>query len=266
MKEEKETRFTLNGEEVIAYGEETVLDVAKREGVHIPALCHHESVSPYGSCRLCIVEAFWGKRSKLVTSCIYQPWEGDRIETDNQHVRRVRRTVLEMLLARCPEAEAIQVLAREYGIEEPRFQGASAPGPANCILCGLCVRVCDEVVGQSAIGYANRGTERYITPPYGEQAEECIGCGACVFVCPTGALHYEDVDGKRLMKELNASMPLVKCHVCGEYFATEKTIEKIRERLKLPEEAARTCPRCRGAEFADVLRKALLAAGTARRK
>lgn len=263
---EKEIRFTLNGKQVVARGGETVLDVAGRHDVYIPSLCYHESVAPYASCRLCVVEVSWGKRSKLVTSCVYQPYENDSIETDNERVRRVRRTILEMLLARCPGSEAIRELAREYGVEETRFEETPPPGPANCILCGLCVRVCDEVVGQSAIGYANRGTERYITTPYGEQAEECIGCCACVFVCPTGALHYEDIDGKRVMKEMNTSMPLARCRVCGEYFATEKTIERIKDRLKVPEELARTCPRCRGAEFADTLSKALSAASAARRK
>jgi bidirectional [NiFe] hydrogenase diaphorase subunit len=250
-------QFTLDGRTVEAKPGETVLSVAQRYGIEIPALCHHEAVAPYGACRLCVVEAFSGKRSKLVTSCIYSAWQDERIETNSERVRRVRKMVLEMLLARCPEAEEICELAREYGVREPRFRQKHEVDNDRCILCGLCVRVCAEVVGQHAIGYASRGSKRAITTPFGKNAEECIGCGACVFVCPTGALSYEDVDGERIMTELNTRVPLVKCVECGAPFATEAQIEKIGQRLKLPDDLARTCPRCRGQEFRGTMEKCL---------
>jgi NADH dehydrogenase/NADH:ubiquinone oxidoreductase subunit G len=205
-----------------------------------------------------VVEAFWGKRSKLVTACIYTAWQDERIETNNKRVRKARKAVLELLLARCPEVESIRKLAADYGIEEARFR--PRPGEdrtERCILCGLCVRVCAEVVGQHAIGYANRGSERAITTPFGKQADECIGCGACVFVCPTGALTYEDVDGERIMTQLNTRVPLVACGVCGARFATEAQIERIRQRLKLPDDLAGMCPRCRGQEFRGAMEKCL---------
>ncbi len=262
MTENKEIEFTLDGQPVRAGPGETVLSVAKRHGVNIPALCHHESVSPYGACRLCIVEVFWGKRSKLVTSCIYMPYENDVVETNNERVRRTRRMVLELLLARCPEVEVIRDLARQYGIEQPRFRSVAQPpsavnGSERCILCGLCVRVCGEVVGQHAISYANRGMERVVATPFGDQAEECIGCGACVFICPTGALHYEDVDGQRIMKELKTAVPLLRCRVCGRGFATVKQVARVGERLNLPNELAATCPACRGSEFRGVMERTL---------
>lgn len=258
MTNEKGTEFTLDGQSVTAKPDETVLSVANRHGIDIPNLCHHETVTPYGACRLCLVEVFWGKRSKLVTSCIYMPSEDDVIETDNERVRRARRMILELLLARCPEVEIIRKLAKEYGIEEPMFLAdADATTGERCILCGLCVRVCDEVIGQNAINYANRGIKRVITTPFDDQAEECIGCGACVFVCPTGALHYEDIDGERVMKELHTRMPLLNCRVCERPFATEKQIAKCRDRLKLPQDLAETCPECRGTEFRELLAKCL---------
>lgn len=251
-------QFTLDGQSVKAERGETVLSVARRYGIEIPALCHHEAVAPYGACRLCVVEAFWGKRSKLVTSCIYTPWADERIETNNERVRRSRRMILELLLARAPGAELIRRMAREYGVEEPRFpEDTSKPDKERCILCGLCVRVCAEAVGQNAIGYANRGTERVISTPFGKNADECIGCGACVFVCPTDALHYEDIDGKRIMKELNTTVPMVACRVCGDYFGAVDQIAKVRERLNLPDELAETCPRCRGQEFRKTLERCL---------
>lgn len=254
----KNIQFKLDGQLVHAKPDETVLSVAKRNGIDIPSLCHHEAVTPYGACRMCLVEVFRGKRSRLVTSCIYMPSQDDVVETNNDRVRRVRRMLLELLLARCPEVDLIRDMAREYGVEKPRFRAeAHLSESERCILCGLCVRVCDEVVGQHAIGYANRGIERAVTTPFDEQAEECVGCGACVFVCPTGALHYEDIDGERIMKELHTRMPLFKCRVCGRPFATEKQIAKMRERLKIPKELAETCPRCRGTEFRSVMERTL---------
>lgn len=257
MSDEKDIEFSLDGQPVRARPGETVLSVAKRHGIRIPALCHHESVSAYGACRLCVVEVFWGKRSKLVTSCIYMPYENDRVETDNERVRRTRRMVLELLLARCPNVEVIRDLAREYGVDAARFRTNGAADTERCILCGLCVRVCGEVVGQHAISYANRGMERVITTPFADQAEECVGCGACVFVCPTDALHYEDIDGQRIMKELKTTLPLLKCRVCGRPFATEKQVARIRERLNLPDELAETCPSCRGSEFRGAMEQTL---------
>jgi len=257
MSDEKDIEFSIDGQPVRARPGETVLSVAKRHGIHIPALCHHESVSAYGACRLCVVEVFWGKRSKLVTSCIYTPYENDRVETNNERVRRTRRMILELLLARCPEVEVIRDLAREYGVDAPRFRTDGAADTERCVLCGLCVRVCGEVVGQHAISYANRGMERVITTPFADQAEECVGCGACVFVCPTDALHYEDIDGQRVMKELKTTLPLLKCRVCGRPFATEKQVARIRERLNLPDGLAETCPSCRGSEFRGVMEQTL---------
>ena len=253
----KEIQFTLDGKSVCAKPGETVLSVAKRSGVHIPALCHHEAVSPQGGCRLCVVEVFWGKRSKLVTSCIYIPYEGDRVETNTDRVRSTRRMVLSLLLARCPSVEIIRELAQEYDADVPLFVPDEAAKDERCILCNLCVRVCDEVVGQHAIGNANRGVERVITTPFGDQSEECIGCGACVFICPTGALHYEDIDGQRVLKELNTTVPLVACRSCGEFFATEEQLTRIRERLNLPDELVETCLACKGAEIRNTVGQTL---------
>lgn len=255
--QEKQRKFTLNGEEVTAGPGETVLDVARRRGVPIPTLCYHESVAPYASCRLCIVEVSWNGRSKLVTSCVYQPYEGDNVETDSARVQRARRMVLEMLLSRCPQSEVIRRMAAEYGVQKTRFEPEEKPGPSDCILCGLCVRVCGEVVGQNALGYAQRGPERYVTTAFDEQADECIGCGACAAVCPTGAIHFEDADGVRIMKEFNTRIPLARCRICGEFFTTDKVVRKIQEELGIPLETVEICPRCRGKDFTGRLARVL---------
>jgi bidirectional [NiFe] hydrogenase diaphorase subunit len=258
------TTFTLDGMTVRAEPDETVLRVARRHGIDIPALCHHDAVSPYGACRLCLVEVFRGSKSRLVTSCIYTAREGEVIETRSDRIVAARRMILELLLARCPGVEVLRDLAGEYGVETSRFPETGGDSAQRCILCGLCVRVCDEVIGRHAITFSNRGVERKITTPFEDQANECIGCGACVFVCPTGALSYEDVGAKRVLKELNTAVPLVKCPVCGERFATRKQVSELRKKPGLSKEMAETCPRCRGRDFRGVMEDVLRRTGKER--
>ena len=248
MNEAKQKSLTINGRAAEAAPEETLLGVARRCGVAIPTLCDHKAILPYGACSLCVVEVAWGKRSKLVGSCVYQPSEGDVVETDSPRVRQTRRIILELLLARCPGVAQLAALAKEYGAWHPRQ--ALPEGEARnerCILCGLCVRVCKEAIGQSAIGYANRGGRRAIASPLGVASERCIGCRACVHVCPTGALHAEDAGGVRLMRELRTPLALTRCRACGAPFAAAKQLAGLRGRTAVPVETLETCPDCRRA-------------------
>ncbi|MBI4799835.1 MAG: (2Fe-2S)-binding protein [Desulfarculus sp.] len=178
--------FKINGETVQARQGWTVLETARQHGVHIPTLCHHEAVEPSGACRLCVVEVVQGKWSKIVISCMYPVAEGIEILTDSPRVKNVRRWILEMLLAECPGSKEIRALAAEYGVSASRF--AAHHPDEQCILCGLCVRVCKEVVGVSAISTIGRGVHKKIGSPYQGPAEACVACGSCVTVCPTGAM------------------------------------------------------------------------------
>ena len=179
-------KFNINGQEVEALPEWTVLDAAREKGIHIPTLCYHESVGPSGACRLCVVEVVEGNWSKVVISCMYPVKEGISVLTDTDRVKNVRRWILEMLLAECPASKEIQILAAEYGIKNSRF---SVKNPEEqCMLCGLCVRVCREVVGVSAITTVGRGVHKVIGTPFGKPSEACVACGSCITVCPTGAM------------------------------------------------------------------------------
>ncbi|MBN1847690.1 MAG: (2Fe-2S)-binding protein [Deltaproteobacteria bacterium] len=178
--------FTIDGQEVQAKEGWTVLETARHYGIHIPTLCYHEAVQPSGACRLCVVEAREGGRSKVVISCMYPSREGVEILTDTERIRNVRRWILEMLLAECPASKEIAQLAEEYGVKSTRFK--SEDPEQQCILCGLCVRACEEIVGVRAISFGSRGVSKHIATPYMIPNQACIACGSCVSVCPTGAM------------------------------------------------------------------------------
>lgn len=179
-------KFKIDKKEVKAQPGWTVLETARQHGIHIPTLCFHEAVEPSGACRLCVVELKQGKWSKIVISCMYPAQEGIEILTNSPRVKNVRRWILEMLLAECPASKEIRELAAEYGVTSTRFPAHNPE--EQCILCGLCVRVCHEVVGVSAISTVGRGVHKKIGSPYLKPSETCVACGSCVTVCPTQAM------------------------------------------------------------------------------
>ena len=185
MKENKnEISLKIDGLDVNAIEGTAIIDVAKKLGIKIPTLCYNSALEPFGSCRVCSVEITDHRgRKKIVTACNYPVSEGLLVETKNEKVYRTRQLVLELLLARCPKVKRIQDLSSEYGINEPNFWVGDQE--EDCILCGLCARVCEELVGVSAINFANRGVDREVTAPYHSISDDCVGCGACALVCPT---------------------------------------------------------------------------------
>ena len=158
----------------------TLLEAARFLGFPIPTLCHMDGLSPYGACRLCVVEIGEGLKSKLVSSCTYPAEEGLKVRTASARVLKSRKMVLELLLASCPQSKTIQDLASAHGIRQQRFKQEYE----DCILCGRCVRMCEEQMMAKAIGFRNRGEKRSIGTPFDVKSDVCRMCGGCMYVCP----------------------------------------------------------------------------------
>jgi len=180
--------LTINEQGVETREGTTILEVAKAMDIEIPTLCYHPSLSPYGACRICLVEIVKGGRPGLVTACTYPVQDGLVIRTDTERVIRARKIILELLLARSPSSPKLNQLAVQMGIKWTRFKEKRD----ECILCGLCSRLCQEKIGASRISFVHRGSERRIAIPFDQYSEECRECQACAGICPIGAVKYQD--------------------------------------------------------------------------
>jgi heterodisulfide reductase subunit A len=181
--------LTINSQKVDVGPGKTVLEACQQLGIRIPTLCHHRALPPYGACRLCLVEVEERGRSRVQASCLYPAREGLIVRTDTEGVIKTRRIMAELLLARCPNSEKVKAVAAELGVTESRFPKKAE----DCILCGLCTRVCSDLMKTGAIDFGGRGNRRKIGPAYDKLSPICMACGACAVVCPTGAVHLDKV-------------------------------------------------------------------------
>ncbi len=186
----------IDGQPIEVEEDSYVLEAARSLNIDIPTLCYYPYMTPYAACRICAVEAQDGKGwTKIVTACNYPVWEGLEVATNTPRVINSRRTNLEMLMSRCAPVPVLTELAKQMGIDKPKWGW----GEDTCILCGLCVRVCDEVVGAHALAFGDRGIWRSVTTPFGEESNDCILCGACATVCPTGHIVMEEMENKAVV-------------------------------------------------------------------
>ena len=204
----KPKTLIIDGKEVAINGERNLLEVIRKAGIDLPTFCYHSDLSVYGACRLCLVNV---EGRGIMAACSTQAEPGMKVKTTTEEIREIRKIAIELLLANhsreCPTcgksaACQLQELARKLGVQEIRFRSTqqsqaidkSSPSlvrdPNKCVLCGDCVRMCEEVQGIGAIDFAFRGSKTAVLPAFGKDLDkvECVYCGQCSNVCPTGAL------------------------------------------------------------------------------
>jgi len=207
-------KIKINGLELEVEKGMTILEAARFLGFPIPTLCHMDGLSSYGACRLCLVEVGEGENSKLVTSCTYPAEGGLVVRTASARVVRARKMVLELMLASCPQSKIIQDLASAHEVRQQRFRQEHE----DCILCGLCTRMCDEQMVAKAIGFRGRGENRTLGTPFDLKSEECRLCGGCIYVCPACQLRctYNEPDNAICGGCANLSPPCVDVEKCDD--------------------------------------------------
>jgi bidirectional [NiFe] hydrogenase diaphorase subunit len=251
--------LSINGRTVQAEAGQYVLQVAREAGIEIPTLCEHPDLEPVAACRICMVEVThpdWSGWSGLMTACIYPAAEGLQIETNSARVQQARRGVLALLAARCPGSATIQDLAQRHGAVTDRLQ--LEPGGDDCILCGLCVRVC-ETYATGAIATCSRGSSKRVGTFADAPPDECVGCGGCALVCPTGNIHEgRGSEGytiwERRFDTATCSVDETACLGCGRCeeacpFSVARVVLRAtgRQAATIPAEHCRGCGACVGA-------------------
>ncbi len=257
----KTETITINGKSVPLEGEKNLLSVIRKAGVEMPTFCYHSELSVYGACRLCIVDI---EGRGIDTSCSTPPRVGMVIKTHTPKLRKMRKTLIELLLANhdtsctsCDKSSACKLrdLAADLGVKEIPFKKTREPRkpdllspsllryPDKCVLCGDCVRYCNEIQGVGAIDFAYRGEDVVVTPAFNKSLAQvdCINCGQCAAVCPTGAIvprsEIEEVwtaladESKTVVAQI---APAVRAAL-GEMFnmpASQVTLGKIMASLK----------------------------------
>ena len=251
---DKKTLF-IDGKEVEFTDEPNLLEVIRKAGMNVPTFCYRPDLTSFGACRMCVVEV---EGRGIQSSCTMPPETGLKIHLNTEKTRRIRKTVLELLLANhdrnCIKKKKsgnceLQKYAEEYGIRNIRYPDKeledylpiddSSPSivrdPNKCILCGACVRACSEFQGHAVLGFANRGSKTLVQPMNGRPLGQvdCVNCGQCAAVCPTGALTIKS-DIEQVWKEITNPEKKVVVQMApatrvaiGEMFGLEPGVNSI---------------------------------------
>jgi bidirectional [NiFe] hydrogenase diaphorase subunit len=259
-------KITIDDKTITVREETTILEAAKKAGVWIPTLCYNQTMTPAAACRLCMVELVQGERSKLVTSCNFPIRKDLAVKVNSERAVKARKGIMELLLARSPESVELKELAERMGVRGTPYPTVTE-SQRNCILCGLCVEVCDEVMECSAIGFAERGVERTVTTPFKLATDSCIACGACAVVCPVGTIQVRihEESGEAEISPFKSRAKLLVCEGCGRRMVTVPVGNAAMKRVDINWEEfkarARLCPECRRKRSAASL--AVIARGRA---
>ena len=228
----------------------SILDAAKMAGIWIPTLCHNPALKSEGTCRLCVVEAVGEEGRSLVTACNYPIHQDIAVSVAGDRATRAREGVMKLLLARSPESEELKDLAKKMGVNGTPYPSVTE-SQRSCILCGLCVVVCEEAIGVSAIGFAGKSVNRTVAAPFRQPSEDCIACGACAAVCPVGTIQvriYEET-GEAEISPFKSRKKLLVCNECGKNMVAEPVTAQMIDRVDFNwdefRDLARICPDCR---------------------
>ncbi len=237
-------KLTIDNKPVEIEEGATILEAARKAGVVIPTLCYNEELSPAGACRVCVVEINCEPEPITVTACNYPVVDGMVVNTKSEKAVKARKLAVELIMAQQPHSEKLTKLAQTLGLEEPRF----SLNAKECILCQLCVRTCQEVVGVSAITFFAQGLDRENKGASVEWTQDkCIACGSCAYICPTQAVTLVDNQDVRTINtpKIKMEFKLKACTKCGSFYAPEKQLEYMAKTAKLPIEKFDLCPDCR---------------------
>jgi bidirectional [NiFe] hydrogenase diaphorase subunit len=245
---------TIEGKQVAVPRDATILEAARRAHVWIPTLCHKPGIDHTAACRICMVEV-WAdgaarKAGRMVTACNYPVRRDITVDVNGGRASRIRRGVMELLLARSPESEELREMAARMGVLGTPYPKVTE-SQRNCILCGLCVTVCEQAIGASAIGFAGRGVDRAVAAPFRQPSEACIACGACAAVCPVGTIqvriHADTAEAE--ISPFKSRSKLLVCEECGTRLVSVPVAQATSGRVDFDWEQfrrlSRLCPVCR---------------------
>ena len=232
-------KIKVDGREISALVGTTVLEAAKNANIYIPNLCNNEELTPAGACRLCVVEVIKENQNRVLPSCILKVADGLEVKTKSEKAIESRQEAMRRLLGRNSTHPKLRKIAEDIGITE----FGTMTENKGCILCGLCVRTCREVVGANAIRFEGKGEEKKVVLVLDENQPGCIACGSCSYICPVQVIPMEDKNGVRTIWKTD--FPLQKCTQCGRYFAPVKQLEYFRKLVNLPEDHFNKCKNCR---------------------
>jgi NADH dehydrogenase/NADH:ubiquinone oxidoreductase subunit G len=245
-------KVSIDGIQVEVAAEATILEAARKAGVWIPTLCNSPAVSVQATCRLCLVELERKGESQMVAACSYPVRRDISVRVGSPKAVRVRRGVMQLLLARSPESAELKELAARMGVTGTPYPTVTE-SQRNCVLCGLCVAACEEAIGASAIGFAGRGVDRSVAAPFRAPSEACIACGACAAVCPVGTIQvriHAD-SGEAEISPFKSRSKLLACESCGARMVSvpvaAEMMKKVQAKLDWEEfrKRSRLCPDCR---------------------
>jgi NADH dehydrogenase/NADH:ubiquinone oxidoreductase subunit G len=233
--------IVINGQSYQAEEGQHILDVARKNSIPIPALCYHPALTPAGACKLCAVQTK-NRQGKEITrlACATKVRDGMEIQTESEMVHQARIKVFERCISYAPESSTLRNLAHQFGVD-------IGPAPDECIRCRLCVRACREIVQADALALEKRNGVEYVIP---HPDHDCIGCGTCANICPTGAIKVEDNEGVRTISirdEIIGQHPLMRCEACGQFFATGRFLNHVHAHTAGhpdTKEHHRYCPTC----------------------